>query len=179
MKKTLILLFLFSVLSPLSAVSGWIGLSSGIRNDWNFESDSNVRWFWLSAEGATYFGASGGFGLSYSAGLRDVVNTDTGSGKVFSRDLRPELILSLAAACRHAFNDTTGLAASLGLSSAFSPDGGRDITLSVFGRAGVDFALSHFGFGAGLELGLPVYEGSQASAADLYMAPYVFAAYRY
>lgn len=207
MKKIVVLLLLLASLVPLSAMDSQIGVSIAPEWFWVTAFEGNkapestgATSFYLTVDGANYFGENGGFGIEYGLGMAFPINTWAGDMTTEANG-DVEFAFRVGAGYRHEFNSLIGIAAGLGLNgSSYSQTGDTGygytgkasiFSLGIYGRVAVDFTFIDFlRINAGVAMGGPVYSSMKVSSmgqsmsmdidlSGFYLAPFVGVSYAY
>lgn len=205
MKRIFVVLLLISALVPVFAMDGQIGVSIAPEWFWinkiegqDFSDYGQTR-FYLTVDGANYFGENGGFGIEYGLGLIFPINTWQGDVTIDANG-GTGFAFRAGVGYRHEFNSLLGLVAGLGINGTYDSGSqsyaGQTVSVSefdlgIYGRVALDITIIDFlRFNAGLAMGGPVYSNmkmsignqSESSNVDLsgfYLAPFVGIAYAY
>lgn len=174
MKKVLILLVLavFLVI-PVSADSQlgisiapewmWISKAEGV----SIENMGTTR-FYLTADGANYFGRNGGFGIEYGLGAVFPLNMWVGDTTVNLNGDGTAFAFRVGLGYRHEFNNLIGMVVGLGLNGTFgggsygfgdsSTSYAAELDLGIYGRVAVDLTfIEALRVNVGFAMGGPVY----------------------
>lgn len=206
MKKVLILLVLavFLVI-PVSADSQ-LGIS--IAPEWMWISElegvsaenAGTTRFYLTADGANYFGRNGGFGIEYGLGAVFPLNMWVGDMTVNLNGEGTAFAFRVGLGYRYEFNNLIGMVVGLGMNGTFggvsnhvgsNADYVAELDLGIYGRVAVDLTfIEALRVNVGLAMGGPVYtaafgefEGQSMSTSinmsGFFISPFVGISYVY
>lgn len=205
MRRFLVTVLLILLVAPIFAMDSQIGAS--IAPEWFFVSkmedmelsETGMTRFYLTIDGANYFGQNGGFGIEYGLGVIFPVNTWSGNVTIDAEG-GSGFAFRAGVGYRHEFNSLIGIAAGLGVNGTYdsetrSSSGSTatvsELDLGIYGRVSVDFTfIDCVRINAGIAMGGPVYSNmkmsldGQSQSADLgisgfYISPFVGIAYAY
>lgn len=175
MKKVLILLVLavFLVI-PVSADSQ-LGISFAPEWMWiskvdgtSYENVGTTR-FYLTADGANYFGRNGGFGIEYGLGAVFPLNMWIGDTTINLNGEGTAFAFRVGLGYRHEFNNLIGMVVGLGMNGTFGGGSSYDfgsfnvnyaaeLDLGIYGRVAVDLTfIEALRVNVGFAMGGPVY----------------------
>ena len=207
MRKLFIVLLVAIVAAvPTFANDNQIGIS--IAPEWMFisqlggsetPSGTGSTQFYLTADGANYFGNKDAFGVEYGLGVAFPINSFQ-NGTTMKAEGDPGFAFRVGAGYRHEFSSLLGLFAGLGINGTYTTTtqraGGYSASASTFilgmyGRIGVDVTLIDcLRINAGLSIGGPLMYTMSVSAMGMSqtetygvlgvtVAPFVGVAYVY